>query len=159
MKERVRRWWPLIAVPLVVGAALWLLYAGATGAGKGSVIWSLIRAVLRALQAGLVRILAVDPKVTELVYGRAIFDTHGQYAAAPEATAAMLEIAADLRPVAVQALSEQGSFRVVVLLRTAEMASAAAQRGLQGAAAIDRSLPTGSRGVFSFAFLRAPAAS
>jgi hypothetical protein len=48
------------------------------------------------------------------------------------------EIAVDLRPVAVQALSEQASFRVVVLSRTAEMASAASQRGgLQGAAAIE----------------------
>jgi hypothetical protein len=48
------------------------------------------------------------------------------------------EIAADLRPVAVQALSEQASFRVVVLSRTAEMASTASQRGgLQGAAAIE----------------------
>ena len=47
------------------------------------------------------------------------------------------EIAADLRPVALQALS-QASFRVVVLSRTAEMASAASQRGvLQGAAAIE----------------------
>jgi hypothetical protein len=48
------------------------------------------------------------------------------------------EIAADLRPVAVQALSEQASFRVVVLSRTAEMASTASQRGgMQGAAAIE----------------------
>ncbi len=58
-----------------------LLIAGATGAGKGSVIWSLIRAMLGLLQAGLVRILAADPKVMELAYGRAIFDTCGQYAA------------------------------------------------------------------------------
>ncbi len=48
------------------------------------------------------------------------------------------EIARDLRPVAVQALSEQASFRVVVLSRTAEMASAASKLGvLQGAAAIE----------------------
>jgi hypothetical protein len=47
------------------------------------------------------------------------------------------EIAADLRPVALQALS-QASFRVVVMSRTAEMASAASQRGvLPGAAAIE----------------------
>ena len=31
-----------------------LLIAGATGAGKGSVIWSLIRAMLGLMQAGLV---------------------------------------------------------------------------------------------------------
>jgi hypothetical protein len=48
------------------------------------------------------------------------------------------EIAADLRPVALQALSEQATFRVVVLSRTAEMASAASQHGvLHGAAAIE----------------------
>ena len=47
------------------------------------------------------------------------------------------EIAGDLRPVALQALN-QASFRVVVLSRTAEMASAASQRGvLQGAAAVE----------------------
>ena len=47
------------------------------------------------------------------------------------------EIAEDLRPVALQALN-QVSFRVVVLSRTAEMASAAAQRGvLHGAAAVE----------------------
>ena len=48
------------------------------------------------------------------------------------------EIAADLRPVALQALSQQASFRVVVLSRTAEMASAASHQGvLRGAAAIE----------------------
>jgi RecA/RadA recombinase len=47
------------------------------------------------------------------------------------------EIARELRPVALQALN-QVSFRVVVLSRTAEMASAASQRGvLQGAAAVE----------------------
>jgi hypothetical protein len=47
------------------------------------------------------------------------------------------EIRADLRPVALQALS-QASFRVVILSRTAEMASAASQHGvLHGAAAIE----------------------
>ena len=68
-----------------------LLIAGATGAGKGSVIWSLIRAMLGLLQAGLVKILAADPKVMELAYGRAIFDRYGKYAADPAAIVAMLE--------------------------------------------------------------------
>jgi DNA segregation ATPase FtsK/SpoIIIE, S-DNA-T family len=71
-----------------------LLIAGATGAGKGSVIWGLIRALLPALRRGLVKILAADPKVMELAYGRAIFDTHGEYAADPAAIVAMLEQAA-----------------------------------------------------------------
>jgi hypothetical protein len=48
------------------------------------------------------------------------------------------EIATGLRPVALQALSEQANFRVVVLSRTAEMASAASQHGmLHGAAAVE----------------------
>jgi len=48
------------------------------------------------------------------------------------------EIAEELRPVALQALSQQAGFRLVVLSRTDEMASAVAQRGmLQGAAAIE----------------------
>jgi len=47
------------------------------------------------------------------------------------------EIAEELRPVGLQAL-DQASFRVVVLSRTIEMASAAAQRGvLHGAAAVE----------------------
>ena len=41
-------------------------------------IWSLIRAMLGLLRAGLVKILAADPKVMELAYGRAIFDTCGE---------------------------------------------------------------------------------
>jgi S-DNA-T family DNA segregation ATPase FtsK/SpoIIIE len=41
-----------------------------------------------------VRILAADPKVMELAYGRAIFDRHGSYAADPAAIVAMLEHAA-----------------------------------------------------------------
>jgi S-DNA-T family DNA segregation ATPase FtsK/SpoIIIE len=68
-----------------------LLIAGATGAGKGSIIWGLIRALLAALHGGLARILAADPKVMELAYGRAIFDTYGRYAADPAAIVAMLE--------------------------------------------------------------------
>jgi DNA segregation ATPase FtsK/SpoIIIE, S-DNA-T family len=71
-----------------------LLIAGATGAGKGSIIWGLIRALLPALHSGLARILAADPKVMELAYGRAIFDIYGQYAADPKAIVAMLEQAA-----------------------------------------------------------------
>jgi DNA segregation ATPase FtsK/SpoIIIE, S-DNA-T family len=70
-----------------------LLVAGATGAGKGSVIWSLIRAILPLLRDGLVRILAADPKVMELAYGRPIFDTCGHYAASPPAIVVMLETA------------------------------------------------------------------
>jgi DNA segregation ATPase FtsK/SpoIIIE, S-DNA-T family len=68
-----------------------LLIAGSTGAGKASLLWSLIRALLPAIQDGLVRVLAADPKLMELAYGRALFDRHGTYAADPIAIVMMLE--------------------------------------------------------------------
>jgi DNA segregation ATPase FtsK/SpoIIIE, S-DNA-T family len=68
-----------------------LLIAGATGAGKASLLWSIVRALLPAMAAGLVRVWAADPKLMELAYGRAIFDRYGRYAATPEAIVAMLE--------------------------------------------------------------------
>ena len=43
------------------------------------------------MQAGLVRVLAADPKLMELAFGRVIFDTYGAYAADPESIAVMLE--------------------------------------------------------------------
>jgi S-DNA-T family DNA segregation ATPase FtsK/SpoIIIE len=72
-----------------------VLIAGATGAGKASLLWSIVRALLPAMVAGLVRVWAADPKLMELAYGRAIFDRFGRYAAIPEAIAAMLEDAVD----------------------------------------------------------------
>src|SRR6185295_9346736 len=68
-----------------------VLIAGATGAGKASLLWSIVRALLPAMMAGLVKVWAADPKLMELAYGRAIFDRYGRYAATPEAIAAMLE--------------------------------------------------------------------
>ena len=68
-----------------------LLIAGATGAGKASLLWGLIRAMFPLMQTGLVRVLAADPKLMELAFGRVIFDTYGQYAADPEEIAVMLE--------------------------------------------------------------------
>jgi S-DNA-T family DNA segregation ATPase FtsK/SpoIIIE len=68
-----------------------LLIAGATGAGKASLLWSITRALLSVIRDGLVRPLAADPKLMELAYGRAIFDHYGIYAADPAAIAAMLE--------------------------------------------------------------------
>ena len=47
--------------------------------------------MLPLMHAGLVRVLAADPKLMELAYGRAIFDRYGAYAADPAAIAAMLE--------------------------------------------------------------------
>ncbi len=70
-----------------------VLIAGATGAGKGSYLWGLIRALLPAMAAGLVRVCACDPKLMELAFGRAIFDRYGSYAADPAAIAEHLESA------------------------------------------------------------------
>jgi DNA segregation ATPase FtsK/SpoIIIE, S-DNA-T family len=68
-----------------------VLLAGATGAGKASLLWGLIRALLPLMRDGLVQVLAADPKLMELAYGRIIFDTYGQYAANPAAIADMLD--------------------------------------------------------------------
>ncbi|MFI7538729.1 FtsK/SpoIIIE domain-containing protein [Streptosporangium sp. NPDC049376] len=68
-----------------------VLVAGATGAGKGSIIWSTIRGLLPAVQAGLAEIWALDPKLMELSFGRDLFGDH--YAASPEACVGLLEAA------------------------------------------------------------------
>jgi S-DNA-T family DNA segregation ATPase FtsK/SpoIIIE len=68
-----------------------VLIAGATGAGKASLLWGLVRAMFPLMQAGFVRVLAADPKLMELAYGRIIFDIYGQNAADPAAIVAMLE--------------------------------------------------------------------
>jgi len=68
-----------------------VLVAGATGAGKASLLWGLVRAMFPLMRVGLVRVLAADPKLMELAYGRVIFDTYGAYAADPASIVAMLE--------------------------------------------------------------------
>ena len=68
-----------------------VLIAGATGAGKASLLWGLVRAMFPLMQVGLVRVLAADPKLMELAYGRVIFESYGAYAADPAAIAAMLD--------------------------------------------------------------------
>jgi S-DNA-T family DNA segregation ATPase FtsK/SpoIIIE len=49
--------------------------------------------MLPLMRAGLVKVLAADPKLMELAFGRVIFDAYGAYAADPAAIAAMLEAA------------------------------------------------------------------
>ncbi|GAA2875326.1 FtsK/SpoIIIE domain-containing protein [Streptosporangium fragile] len=68
-----------------------VLVAGATGAGKGSILWSAIRGLLPAVRAGLVQIWALDPKRMELSFGRDLFGD--RYAATPEHCAELLEAA------------------------------------------------------------------
>ncbi|RVX45452.1 S-DNA-T family DNA segregation ATPase FtsK/SpoIIIE [Nonomuraea polychroma] len=65
-----------------------ILGAGATGAGKGSIIWSTLRGLLPAIRAGLVRPWGLDPKLMELSYGRELFY---RYAATPEDCADLLD--------------------------------------------------------------------
>jgi DNA segregation ATPase FtsK/SpoIIIE, S-DNA-T family len=68
-----------------------VLLAGATGAGKASLLWGLIRALFPLMCSGLVRVLAADPKLMELAYGRVIFESYGAYAADPVSVAVMLD--------------------------------------------------------------------
>ncbi len=71
-------------------ASTHVLIAGATGAGKGSVIWSLIRALLPAIASGWVQVWALDPKRMELSFGRALFH---RYACQATAMVELLEAA------------------------------------------------------------------
>jgi len=65
-----------------------VLVVGVTGSGKGSVLWSAVRAMLPALEDGTVQVWAVDPKRMELSYGRDLF---ARYADTGEAAVALLE--------------------------------------------------------------------
>jgi S-DNA-T family DNA segregation ATPase FtsK/SpoIIIE len=47
--------------------------AGATGAGKNSVMWCPLVTIAPAIRDGLVRVSGIDPKGMELAYGRRIF--------------------------------------------------------------------------------------
>lgn len=52
-----------------------ILIAGATGAGKGSVLWSVVAALAGGIRAGTVRLWAFDPKGgMELACGAPLFD-------------------------------------------------------------------------------------
>ncbi|GAA2674330.1 FtsK/SpoIIIE domain-containing protein [Nonomuraea recticatena] len=66
-----------------------VLVAGATGAGKGSILWSAIRGLIPAVWTGLAEIWALDPKLMELSFGRAIFGD--RYAADPADCADLLD--------------------------------------------------------------------
>jgi DNA segregation ATPase FtsK/SpoIIIE, S-DNA-T family len=67
-----------------------VLIAGATGAGKGSVLWSIIRAMLPGICDGWVQVWALDPKRMELSFGRDLF---ARYADQAEAMVELLEAA------------------------------------------------------------------
>ncbi|MBT0773164.1 hypothetical protein KIH74_29745 [Kineosporia sp. J2-2] len=71
-----------LPVALAESGALFLLWllgrhvliAGASGAGKGSAVWSIVRSLAPAVRSGTVRLRGVDPKGgMELFPGRALF--------------------------------------------------------------------------------------
>ncbi|PKB32448.1 FtsK/SpoIIIE domain-containing protein [Pseudonocardia alni] len=49
------------------------LIGGATGAGKGSLMWAPLLSIAPAIRDGLVRVNGIDPKGMELAYGRDVF--------------------------------------------------------------------------------------
>jgi DNA segregation ATPase FtsK/SpoIIIE, S-DNA-T family len=59
-------------VPLA-GSAAHTLGAGASGAGKNSLMWSPLVSIAPAIRDGFVRVSGIDPKGMELAYGRGIF--------------------------------------------------------------------------------------
>ncbi|QIM22006.1 cell division protein FtsK [Phycicoccus sp. HDW14] len=72
------------------------LVAGATGAGKGSVLWSLVHGLSPAIREGWVQVWAIDPKGgMELGLGRGAFARfEGGH---PDAMCVLLEEAVDLK--------------------------------------------------------------
>jgi S-DNA-T family DNA segregation ATPase FtsK/SpoIIIE len=57
----------------LTGPASHTLTAGATGAGKNSVMWCPLISIAPAIRDGLVRVSGIDPKGMELAYGRGTF--------------------------------------------------------------------------------------
>lgn len=83
------------------------LVVGATGSGKGSVLWAYIRALLPSARAGTAVFYGIDPKRTELKGCEALFK---QLAFTPEETADILDrILADMRQ-----RQEQGGRKFIV---------------------------------------------
>jgi DNA segregation ATPase FtsK/SpoIIIE, S-DNA-T family len=91
-----------------------ILVAGSTGAGKGSVLWSLVRGLAPAIADGTVRVWAVDPKGgMELGSGVALFSRFATSAAG----------AAELLADAVSMMQERAS-RLAGQVRQAELGPA-----------------------------------
>ena len=143
-----------------------LVIVGASGSGKSSAAVLLVLAALKYRQEQKQqenrRLVPVPvmftlhgwdsnaQQVQDWLTAR-LQQTYSQFAGKPGADAADLvrggrvsvildgldEIPSELRPVALQALSQQATFRLVVLARSAEMAAAAKQGFLEGAAALE----------------------
>ncbi|GAA2500570.1 FtsK/SpoIIIE domain-containing protein [Terrabacter carboxydivorans] len=85
-----------------------LLVAGATGAGKSSVLWSLLQGVSRGLSSGVVQVWAVDPKGgMELRPGRALFTRYED--ASPEDMCRLLEDLVDVKDIRSRQLADAGA--------------------------------------------------
>jgi S-DNA-T family DNA segregation ATPase FtsK/SpoIIIE len=78
-------------IPLAGGHTL---TAGATGAGKGSVMWCPLVSIVPAIRDGWVRVSGIDPKGMELAYGRGIF--HRYAVTGTEALAVLDELVAGM---------------------------------------------------------------
>ncbi|HEX6919493.1 MAG TPA: FtsK/SpoIIIE domain-containing protein [Actinomycetes bacterium] len=105
-----------------------VLLAGATRAGKSSVLWGLLRGVAPAIADGSVRVWAVDPKVgMELAPGQALFtrfaadDPVGMAALLEDAVTVMRERTVRLR--GVTRLHEPTPLDPLVLVVVDEMAA------------------------------------
>ncbi len=66
-----------------------VLIGGATGAGKGSALWSTVLCLGPAIQSGLVRLYGIDPKSLEFPYGAGLF--HDVIDGDPDVIAVALE--------------------------------------------------------------------
>lgn len=84
-----------------------VLIAGATGAGKGSILWSLLHGLAPAIGEGWVQVWAIDPKGgMELRPGRALFSRFED--STPEAMCDLLEDLVAVMDHRAKALASQG---------------------------------------------------
>ena len=84
-----------------------VLIAGATGAGKGSVIWSLLRGLAGSVADGSVQVWAIDPKGgMELGPGKPLFTRFED--STPEAMCELLEELVTVKDARAKALASQG---------------------------------------------------
>ncbi len=100
-----------------------LLVVGATGSGKGSVIWSLLQAVGPAIRDGVVRVWCLDPKGgMELAPGRGLF-ARFVYGDPDEGTDYEAEFARMLEDAVVVMRRRQSALRGVTRLHTPTLRS------------------------------------
>jgi S-DNA-T family DNA segregation ATPase FtsK/SpoIIIE len=84
-----------------------VLIAGATGAGKGSVIWSLLRGLAGRVQDGSLQVWAIDPKGgMELGPGKSLFTRFED--STPEAMCELLEELVTVKDTRAKTLAVQG---------------------------------------------------